>query len=236
MENNIIIPFCIYNRNSKSLIVNRLSSTIPCFQPCDGSYFYDKFYAINPLYIPIPFGTQLLCAKKGISSVGTLETVSIDIVYDPFDTDEKNCVFFITWMTPVPYTTPLFVYSSNNGVLLSFEEQPITLLKTLYVLTNHPRKTTIKSYTKDSNEWFKINKKTNTPLFRFKNYMGRCIPEPSGIELEKCTLLNDIYHNKEKTILEMVNTEEDSNLIYIYLSIAIVIIIFYNLYNPSKFP
>jgi hypothetical protein len=155
----------------------------PAYQ---GWYKAGNFYGINPMYVPIPSYMRLICALQSRTAEKDYNTESVHTTYDPFH-DQPNCVYFLSWTQPVPYSTPLHLYRSENGILPSFEKRDDLLstgLTTLYVLTDEPMKTTIYA---DKKGWFK-KWKDGTPDFRFKGYMGRCIPDPHGVSLEQCTL------------------------------------------------
>ena len=67
------------------------------------------FYAINPAFRPIPYGTSLMCEGKN----------GVEFVYDPFNIDEK-CIRFIAWVTNVPNTIPLYLGKKGDKVFVSF--------------------------------------------------------------------------------------------------------------------
>lgn len=79
-----------------------------------------KFYVINPKIRPIPPGTTLLCAKN---TEVVFSTESIDNLYDPHN-DSIDCNKFIAWLTPVPFTTPVYVYEKGMDILVTLDDSP----------------------------------------------------------------------------------------------------------------
>ena len=210
----IIIPVCIYHRDSSSGgttqgylgtpgIDESGKQVLMCAEPAvsyQGWYKAGNFYGINPMFVPLPSYMRLICALQSRTAERNYNTVDISTQYDPFD-DQPNCVYFLTWTLPVPYTTPLYLYNSSNGVLPSFEKRDDlkkNSLDTLYVLTDEPMEHTIFV---DKKKWFK-KWKDGTPNFLFKSYMGRCVPEPDGVPLEQCTLTHNLNMIEPTSLLQ----------------------------------
>jgi len=171
---SIIIP--LYLKNGNIRIKNSPNSEI--------------FYVINPMFIPIPLYTHLICIEEEGG-----EAIDIKINYDPFSNDEK-CLYFITWTSPTPYTTPLFFYKEKDRIIASFSKRDKPYL-VIHVLTPYRKANTIKG-----KNWFQII--NGKPIFSFKNYMGRCIPDPNGIPFQDCTLQHDLNFVKPSTLLESI--------------------------------
>ena len=70
------------------------------------------FYAINPRFRPIPYGMGLFCAKRRL--VYPFDTTQVTFTYDPYDVS-NNCVYFITYTKPVPFTDPIYVHITGNN-------------------------------------------------------------------------------------------------------------------------
>jgi hypothetical protein len=162
------------------------------------------FYAINPMIQPIPSGALLLCSKT--ANEFPYNTESLKIVYDPFNL-EDDCVYFIAWTKRIPYAIPLYIYGEDgNNIYPSFKKlddmSEIKKLSPIFVLGD--------PYTQNisNNNLFIKNNKVN---FTFKSYQGRCIPDPEGVSLSKCMVLNnknitDLEHGgSPPTILEHVS-------------------------------
>lgn len=239
----IIIPICIYHRRMSGELQGYLGTpavtigennieTVSCISPeieYEGWYKAGSFYAMNPMYLPIPSDMILLCAKQSNTGEKSYNTIHVKDVYDPFHI-EDDCVYFLTWTVPKPYTTPIFLYHSGGGVLPSFVEQKDmepAKIPVMYVLTDEPTVNTIFPY--DNKKWFE-KWKDGSPNFLYKSYMGSCIPDPEGEPLEKCILKHDVDNiapmslldylkgNKNKiqgikNVLEVVDKNNSRNII-----------------------
>ena len=205
----LIIPVCIYHREggTQGYIgtpgVKKGQEKLICTSPAtayEGWHIAGNFYGINPMFVPLPSYMRLICALQSGTGERNYNTEKVYTTYDPFN-DQANCVYFLTWTLPVPYSTPLYMYNSGNGILPSFKKRPDlekTGLTTLFVLTDEPMERTIFPGKKN---WFK-KKKDGTPDFLFKSYMGRCIPDPDGIPLVKCTLTHDLKLKNPQSLLD----------------------------------
>jgi hypothetical protein len=220
----VIIPVCIYHRNMSHEWEGYLATpavtigennmeALKCISPnvaYQGWYQAGSFYAINPMYSPIPSDMILMCAKQSNTAEKSYNTSEILATYDPFHIQD-DCVYFLTWTMPKPYTTPLYLYKSGNGIFPSFKKmpdlQPVDI-PTIYVLTDKPSENTIFVH-KDDNTWFKTWK-DGSPDFRFSSYLGTCIPDPNGESLEKCTLKHDIGMIRPVSLLDYLKTNSDT--------------------------
>jgi len=112
----------------------------------------------------------------------------------------------LTWLEPVPYATPLYIYKDGNGIYPSFIKMNSKRFEELnfspiYVLTKEPKKSTIRPEgNEDLHDYFLIE--SGVPQFRFEKYMGRCVPNPRGEKLEFCTLMNDLNLIRPQTLLD----------------------------------
>jgi len=199
-----IVPLCIYKNVNTSYIglpkkinkndqITYKCSLIPNLQ------FYSRIWVINPDFRPIPPGTSLFCAKQS-----NYTTISINPVYDPFDIQD-NCVRFITWMQPTPYTTPLYIYNNGSNYIISFDKQPppnyINInISPIYVLvdpnTNVER--ILPSYKPVTSDFNIID---GIPQYYFSGLDGNCVPDPQGYSLGKCVTL----YNKKILSPELSN-------------------------------
>ena len=202
-----IVKFNIYKRGHVGYIsYDELEQNVPGVKT-------GCFYAINPMYTPIPSYTKLICVDESNQGKDGFGIGSIETVYDPFE-NRQECTYFITWTAPTPYTTPLYLYESSGSILPSFEikkemkEMKQSFLSPIYVLTDKPMKNTIFPADKKQ-KWFKGRKKKNgQPEFRFKSYMGRCIPDPGGVKLEECTLEHDFDLVKPLSLTDYLGERE----------------------------
>lgn len=146
---------------------------------------------------PIIPGLILVEVKRNESY--PFNDISIDQAYDPFDKD-KDSVSFQTWKAPVPYSKPLYIYKTGNGIKLTLEkedgvEDP---LSPLYVLAE-----------KD---------------YKFKMEQGRCFPNPSGYSFSKCAEENTAFLHKlgQPTILNLLKSRETGGSIIPYIIIFLI--------------
>ena len=208
-----ISPFCIYHYHdpttnnyhgyigypTKSLN-SKGKVTLECSpEPKKFGYwkFYAKFYAISPMFRPIPSGLILFnTIKKGGFAYNTK---LFEFGYDPFDID-KNSVSFITWTKPVPGTVPLYLHRTPSGDSFpSFDPEPPVKNKEGWT-TNKDSQIFVLV---DKNNHFSsldanLNDLPNFPLgdngipdFKFSPVGNRCIPKENGVSLSECFLLTD---------------------------------------------
>ncbi len=139
-----VLPFCVYYWvNPQENIYRSYLSGPSLVKDKDGKLDYQciksnslmpygnwtlafTFYAINPMIRPIPLGMSLFCAERKNSF--PWDTQNISTVYDPYDIDE-NCVYFIAYTRPTPWTKPLFVHTQGNltipqGIFTSWNPNP----------------------------------------------------------------------------------------------------------------
>lgn len=126
-----IIPVCLYHHVDKASGVYRCRITTSTkVRKIDGTYTYkcpkdtnnvwklvSVFYAIQPLFRPIPAGMKLFCAKR--SKLPPYHTTNVELVYDVFD-NSVDGTYFITYSTPVPNATPLYTWVSKSGAFSDF--------------------------------------------------------------------------------------------------------------------
>lgn len=177
---------------------------------------YDGFYAINPMIQPIPSGMVLLCSKRNKSFPHN--STSLRIVYDPFFL-EDDCIYFIAWTKRVSYTIPLFIYGEDgNNIYPSFKKldnmPEILDLSPIFVLEDPNNNKSLNDVYNKKNFI-----KNNKVVFTFKSYQGRCIPDPDGVSLSRCMVLNnknitDLEHGgKPPTLLEhLLRLDKERNV------------------------
>ena len=124
-----VIPFCVYHWVDPKMGVHRGFISHPsvikgeddnfkytCTHPNKlnpyGKWsFAFRFYAVNPMVRPIPNGMGLFCAKKRITF--PWDTTQVKLVYDPYNISDE-CVYFIAYTKPVPWTKPLYVHIQGS--------------------------------------------------------------------------------------------------------------------------
>ena len=178
-----VLPFCVYHLIDKSQetyrgyisgpVVNKDFKMVCGTPPESGPYgkwvFAFKFYAINPMTRPIPYGMGLFCAKK--RKTFPWDTEEVKLVYDPYNI-EDDCVYFITYTKPIPWTKPLFIHikgipSNPTNVFPSWDPNPPGVKEKNYVRVGDDNPTTIPQY-----KWVGDNSDLNTIGINFRNRQG----------------------------------------------------------------
>lgn len=232
---DIFIPICVYYNSSGQGKIENASIDKSCPQK-DGEWnLHSTFYAINPMFRPIPTFMYLFCAKK--SDDYPFKTEEVKYHYDPYHVIPE-CIGFITWSQPVPYTSPLHIYYSGDTVLPSFSDKPpdgweISHFSPLYVLTKQPTSHTI--FIGDRRDWFNIGTDGH-PQFKFISYHGRCIPDPQGNDFLDCSLYHDINHIGPTSLLDYLSGigDENKSTTYLLFFVIILIVIFCLLFLSKK--
>jgi hypothetical protein len=175
-----------------------------------------SFYALDKNTRPIPPYTYLIVfTDKRVYNQYN--------IYERNDSLASNSLSLITWIEPVPYTTPLFIYENKDGVYSSFDEKPPSddysqiEISPVYVLTATPLKNTIKSATQP---YF------TPPKFLFKIYMGRIIPDPEGKELEDLMKI----HPKPVSLKDTLSDEyayRNTVRIIVCILLVLFVVLFY---------
>lgn len=224
-----VIPMCLHtNIETKSSYIGLPSKaryqnqTIFVCEKNPDTEIQTIFYVLNPDIRPIPPGTVLFCAKDSLSS--DFSTISLEQIYDPFDIDQ-NCVRFIAWLSPVPYSTPLYIVKNGDSIFASFEKQNNQVyFSPIYVLLD-PRLQgyeRMKGHSKEKKNFEIVN---GIPNFLFSNYQGKCVPDPSGIPFEKC-LVKSILENKvQPTMLNHLKKLYGQNWDLLFILIVFVILV-----------
>ena len=121
-----VLPFCVYHSGHLSFISGPSLTRskdhgvrYECVKANEESPYGEwklafTFYAVNPMLRPIPYGMSLFCAPQ--RNEYPWDTVSLNTVYDPFDVMSENCIYFITYTKPVPFTTPLYNHVRGKGL------------------------------------------------------------------------------------------------------------------------
>ena len=131
-----IVPFCIlhyinpYDNTYRGVITNpqltrdgngkttyQCSKTFPLWKHAG------IFYAVVPMFSPVPVGMKLYCAE--FSDSAPIRTTDVKISYDLFNFKD-NCTYFTTYNRPVPNTVALYLHKLGNNVFPSFDNAPPT--------------------------------------------------------------------------------------------------------------
>lgn len=216
-----IVPLCLYQNHATltsyigypSKVRRGDRDVLVCTERPD-TEMVAQFYVVNPDFRPIPPGMDLICAED--SADAQHATIAVEQIYDPFNLS-KHCVRFLAWMEPIPRTTPLYIFQSGQKIHVSFSNQPPgpefkqTFMSPIYVLVhpdvNAPR---VPTATNGQSDRF-IVQEDGQPLFLFSGYQGRCIPDPNGTSLGRCTvlytkdILNSNVSDDQPTLLEYID-------------------------------
>lgn len=189
----IIIPLYLYinNRIKSSYIDNTNKARIDdqvklVSRASENTDIIMRFYAINPDIRPIPNSMDLFCISKSSG----IDSPTVSVIYDPFNIDQ-NCIRFLAWLEPVPYTTPLYIFQYGNKTYISFDGNPPNSnyeqvsFSPIFVLTD-PRDQLPRVSNGKNNDFQIVD---NKPQFLFSGYHGRCFPDPDGIPLDQCSIL-----------------------------------------------
>jgi hypothetical protein len=208
-----IVPFCIYHLidtqtntyvgyigyGAKTVVNNK--EILRCQAPNIkyGRYkIYGSFYAITPLFRPIPSGLKLINAVQ--QKYHPYGTSDIKYEYDIFDKNNTNSINFLTWLQPVRNSVPLYIYNTPGGTSFpSFKKNPSYYNKSLgwseneispiFVLVDKDAYLSNPDSTPQSFQNFKT--KNGTLNFKFSNFNGRCVPDPNGNSISECLLIYD---------------------------------------------
>jgi hypothetical protein len=239
-----LIPYCIYHFNdtnidfgyigSPSLVNNYGNILYKCLDNVVGNGFDDRwklygtFFAISPMVRPIPRGLKLINANK--AGKYPYDTESIRYSYDVF-TIESNSVSFLTWTKPIDGTVPLYLYiTPRGGSYPSFNKISIkegwseNIISPIYVLVDP------KNYIGSSTNLFKFKRDKNDLIeFKFTPVHDRCIPDPTGVNLNTCFLLTEktIQLSDEINtvdILQMLTTKKKQNITTFLKNLSPIII------------
>lgn len=187
--------------------------------------FIKRFYAISPMFRPIPPGMKIICLKS--SDYAPFKTIEVTELYDMF-TFESFCTYFITYTKPVANTAPLFFYKLGENIFPSFDNRPPAdgwtelSISPVFVIVKKPGDTDF-----DPNN------------IRFQCADGRCIP--SGIELvsdapkesltkcvTRCSHLLDTEtepHNIMTTITNIKNVKDDNKMLNWMIVFCVLVIV-----------
>lgn len=194
-----------------------------------------KFYVIDPSIRPIPQGMSLFCALQSGNQSFTTEDVSH--VYDPYDTTQP-CTRFLAWTDPAPYTTPLYISKAGKSVYISFgkklpspQYKPISF-SPIHVLTNPDVHIPRIRGNSPVNNFSVIN---DRPIFLFSNNSGRCLPDPSGVDLITC-LHSSLQAKVQPSILSRLeNNKKGSGITRVIFILGIIFgILFITIFFLSK--
>ncbi len=171
----------------------------------------DIFYALDTKTRPIPPYMYIIVFTK-------------EKVYNQYNIyKDSPGISILTWIEPVPYATPLFIYSNLKEVYASFDEKPPAEeynqieISPIYVLTEKVMKNTVYiDFDKPA-----VIKYFKPPKFLFRIYTGRIIPDPNGQEIQK---LIDM-RTRPISLLETLQSEyRYRTVIRIIISLVIILI------------
>lgn len=194
---------CIYNRNNATYMNNTVKGICKPLG-VNTSYLKSTFYALDSNVRPIP--TFMYIISIQLSKQFPYNILSIRNVYDPFEERESD-IEFITWLTPVPFTTPLYIYEGNIGLYVSFDVKTDMIeipISPIYVFKDKP-------------------------ILTYSNYLNRCIPDiNSKLTIRECN------NHKEKplSILDIIKTDKKTTthtpykLYYSYICLMLILILF----------
>lgn len=160
-----------------------------------------SFYAIVPNMVPIPTNMSVVCVE--IDNENNIKNVKY--VKDPNVNTLKDCISFITYTKPVPFTSPLYFYKREDKIYPTFEKEDINYLLRIFVM--------LKPYD-------------------FICYQNRCIPtDKNGMNIMDCTILC----NKEPSryIFYYLDTHKEKMMILLAI-LLIFIYIGVILFRSSK--
>lgn len=182
----------------------------------------EVFYVIDPKFRPLPYGTEIFCAKSK-----NMTCTSLSGFYDPFNEDEV-CLKFICWNDPAPYTAPLYVYHRlpllNDGgdyLIFSFSKLDMNELEfsPIHVIVSFPSKYP----TLDLEGKFTGIPKT------FSSYQGRCLLDPKGTSLQEC--VEKKVDKSQPLFLNFLKNEDGfgigSFFIFLFLFVIILLIVLF---------
>lgn len=136
MNDDVIIPYCIwhyidietqtflgYIGGPKKSMKNGLIEfdCIPDKKKDSKWFLADSFYAVSPSFRPIPVGMKIFCAKKNIDF--PYNTNDLYLMYDPYNIKD-DCIYFTTYIQPVPNTKPLYFHKIGDNIFPSFNSSP----------------------------------------------------------------------------------------------------------------
>lgn len=184
-DSTIVLPFCIYHyidhstktylgyigapevvKNDDGTESYRCVTDLKTFK---GWYMAATFYAVSPMFRPIPVGMKIFSAKRHREF--PYDTNDVKLMHDPYNLKNDD-VYFTTYNQPVPNTVPLYFHKIGNSVFPSFDIHPPydnpdwgqTQISPVFVMTTD----TVGD----------ISKKR----VKFKCINGRCLPWTKQIE------------------------------------------------------
>lgn len=192
-----IVPLCLYHNENHTVgyigfpeKIRKGDKTVLQCEGKQGMTPVARFYVFHTDLRPIPYGTALFCAKD--TADASFLTTNLEIQYDPYNYEE-NCVSFITWVEPVPHTTPLYIFKSGQRILPTFSRSEVPQdyveldFSPIYVLM-HPNDKGYYRVHGESDKGFAVV--DGEPQFRFYGEHRRCIPSPDGnMTLDQCMVL-----------------------------------------------
>lgn len=223
-----LIPLCLYQNYNSGSYVSQSCNSVP------ETEFEKKFYVLEENDEITPPGMSLFCFRNTPNV--DYSTTDVHTVYDPFN-QQKGCLRFYAWVSPVPYSTPLYIWKRGNDVHISFDSKEPKgyepeLFSPIYVLLD-PRDDGVR-VPGFSNNKFKII--DNKSVFAFSRYQGRCLPNPDGVPLDEC-MGDGKDLGEEPTLLNYLEdkyTANNSWKEYLLIAISFLFIVMAVLYTVKR--
>lgn len=194
--------FCLYENTEelKSFISH-------CdIEPPSGMKKVVSFYTVDP-YIPrFPIGADLICVEQKSNFINNIHTV-----YDPYDREiVEDCILFLAWLEAVPYTSPLYIYKSEESAIITLK--PLTVIPkgfempyfspVFVLIDSNDSPMRIEGQADWSKDFPRVN---GVQQFQFKGYQGRCIPFPGGTSIQECIDIESVSKTKDPTLLHFID-------------------------------
>ena len=123
-----LLPMCLHINKKKKIhkitnshaIKDHKKFYLKCLPKED--YEIKTFYAIAPNFRPIPTSMYLFCIKN--EDDFPYRNMSLKLIYDPFEISLSNCIAFVAYNLPTPYTIPLYLYKLGSILYPTFDHEP----------------------------------------------------------------------------------------------------------------
>ena len=240
--NDNIISYCIYHYidgDDKTYLgfISDCEKKIPNNVSQQYKYKY-TFYAINPLFRPIPNGMEIYYIK--VNNKYPYNIIDMRIMYDTFNIQDDR-IYFIAYNKPIPNGIPLYFHKLGENILPSFDKKPPTTninakqieRSPIYVLKD--KDTKFKCVNARCLPWKKeipglYNSSGYDKLLDFENCVLQC--NVLGVNNNIPNIINDIKNNNKTSLKIKSNTKKNINsnkntkiLLLIFLVLLIMIII-----------
>ena len=198
--NTLFVQIFIYHDNDyKSMFT---------FEKKPNKKLYDSFFVITATIDKYPRGPKLIRFSFNSHNYIT----DIENQYNPFEKKTQS-YHFLTWTTPTPNTSPLYLYKYNEYIYPTFNKNFITTIK----INNQFKK----NWSECINSPIYVLKK----ILPFELYNNHCIPTllKSTLSFEKCYEKNK---NKPQIFLPQMINQKSIFTILFYCFIILFILLF----------